>query len=115
MSNGERRGPRRRGIGRVIVTGSSMAPAFLPGDCLLIAYGARRVRPGTVVVVRRPDRLLVKRVAALSGGGEFVTVLGDNRDASTDSARFGPVPRSDVVAVVLLRYRRARRGRRSPG
>ncbi|MDA8342721.1 MAG: nickel-type superoxide dismutase maturation protease [Actinomycetota bacterium] len=95
---------------RVEVAGTSMAPGLLPGDRLAVlgrpawAWG-RLVRPGAVVVVRDPrrrERVLVKRVAGVSGAG--VVVLGDRPEASTDSRDFGPVPRSDVVGVAVYRY-----------
>ena len=82
-----------------------MLPTYRPDDWLLVLYGSRRVRPGDIVVVRRPGALLVKRVASIGQAGE-VTVLSDN-PAGTDSRSFGAVPRVDVVARVLLRYRRA--------
>jgi len=81
-----------------------MTPAFLPGDHLLLGP-PWRVRPGSVVAVtdpRRPDRLMVKRVAAVDG--KSVVVLGDNASASTDSRHFGPVDRRALVGRVLLRY-----------
>lgn len=84
------------------VTGDSMRPALEPGD-RVIAVRARRARAGDLVVVRdprRPERLLVKRVAAVGPHG--VEVVGDNPVASTDSRVFGAVP--VVWGRVLYRY-----------
>ena len=78
-----------------------MAPALLPGDRLLVVAG-RRARPGDVVAVldpRRPDRIIVKRVAAV--GPQGVTVVGDNAAASTDSRAFGPVRPAAVRGRVV--------------
>jgi nickel-type superoxide dismutase maturation protease len=92
---------------RVEVTGDSMWPALRPGDRLLVVRGGR-ARPGDVVTLadpRRPDRVMVKRVAARSSGG--VVVHGDNPAASTDSRHFGPVPR--VRGRAVYRYHPAAR------
>jgi nickel-type superoxide dismutase maturation protease len=89
---------------RVLVEGDSMRPTLEPGDRLL-AIRARRIRAGQLVVVpdpRRPDRLLVKRVAAV--GPAAVSVQGDNAGASTDSRQFGPVSRTAVVGRIVYRY-----------
>lgn len=89
---------------RVVVRGDSMLPALEPGDRLLVRR-TRRVRPGDLAVVadpREPDRLLVKRV--IEAGTDVVVLAGDNADASTDSATFGPVPRSGLIGRAVYRY-----------
>ncbi|CAN5564576.1 hypothetical protein BH23ACT7_BH23ACT7_20480 [soil metagenome] len=94
-----------RRFGRVAVTGSSMAPALLPGDRLLLVR-TRRLRPGDLAVVRdprQPRRSVVKRVAAVGADGA-VDVRGDNAAASTDSRTWGPVPPDLVVGRVRSRY-----------
>jgi nickel-type superoxide dismutase maturation protease len=91
---------------RVIVNGNSMLPGLFPGDRVLV-IPIRRIRPGDVVAVRAPgtpDRLLVKRVAAVNKPAGTVTIVGDNPLASTDSRDFGPVPRSAVVGRAVYRY-----------
>jgi nickel-type superoxide dismutase maturation protease len=88
----------------VQVEGDSMRPALEPGDRLLV-IGRLPVRPGHLVALpdpRRPDRLLVKRVAAV--GGDGVEVRGDNPAASTDSTSFGPVPAASIVGRAVWRY-----------
>jgi nickel-type superoxide dismutase maturation protease len=102
---------------RVAVAERSMLPGLHPGDWLL-ARRTTRIRPGQVVLAwhpKRPGFLLVKRVAWREGDGWWLA--SDNPAAgAADSARFGPVPRENVVAVVLVRYWPLRRGqpRRSP-
>lgn len=94
---------------RVVVRGASMLPTLAPGDRLVVVR-AGRLRPGQLVALRdprRPDRLLVKRVAEVSAGA--VVVRGDNPDASTDSRSFGPVRLTDVVGVAVHRYAPAAR------
>jgi signal peptidase I len=104
---------------RVLVEGDSMSPSLLAGDRLVVVP-VRRPRPGDVVAVRHPRdrcRLLVKRVVDVDIRRDRVTVVGDNRGASTDSREFGPVGRGDVVGRAVYRYAptgregRLRRGR----
>jgi nickel-type superoxide dismutase maturation protease len=102
----------------VEVVGNSMRPALQPGDRLVL-WRVRRARPGDVVAVpdpRRPDRTVVKRVAAASRRG--LTLLGDNPDASTDSRVFGSVGHDTVRGRLVYRYhpveRRRWLGRRYP-
>ena len=102
---------------RTAVEGPSMLPALRAGDWLL-AWRTERVRPGQIVLAwhpERPDLLLVKRVAWREDGGWWLA--SDNAvPGAEDSARFGPVPAGNIVAVVLFRYWPLRRYRplRSP-
>lgn len=88
-----------------------MVPALQPGDWLVVRWRAR-IRPGDVVVARRPDRpalLLVKR--AVRRTGDAWELLGDNPAASDDSRLFGPVPDAFVLGRVVGRYWPLRRRR----
>lgn len=83
-----------------------MQPALAPGDRLLVVP-AFSPRPGHIVAVLDPgdqDRLLVKRVASVDRRQGTISVEGDNRDASTDSRSFGPLPRTAVVGRAVYRY-----------
>src|ERR1700722_17297748 len=93
-----------RRVGKVEVSGASMAPTLRPGDRLLVAR-FRPVRVGDVVAVpdpRHPARLLVKRVAGRSPAGW--DIRGDNPGDSTDSRHFGAVADAAVVGVAVYRY-----------
>jgi nickel-type superoxide dismutase maturation protease len=96
---------------RAAVVERSMEPALQPGDWLLVLRPSRagrppRIRPGHVVVARRPDRtdmLLVKRAARRDAAGWWLE--SDNPGAgAVDSRRFGPVRPELVEGRVLLRY-----------
>ncbi len=102
-------------VRRVEVVGDSMRPALQPGDRLLVLR-TRHVRPGDMVAIadpRKPDRLVIKRLASCSSSE--LTVLGDNPEASTDSRTFGPVTRVALRGRAVYRYfpveRRTRLGR----
>jgi nickel-type superoxide dismutase maturation protease len=109
-----------RSVRRVEVTGSSMAPALLPGDRLVVIGLPWLPQPwpreGMVVALRDPrlpGRILIKRVSAVDRALGTVEVLGDDPEASTDSRVFGPVPRSSLVGRAVYRYAPA--GRSGPG
>ncbi len=93
----------RRWLDVVEVRGSSMAPALLAGDWLVVerwTYARRAPHRHEVVLAldpRDPRRELVKRVAGV--GGEGVRIVGDNAAASTDSETFGGLP------LAALRWR----------
>jgi signal peptidase I len=110
---------------RITVRGRSMAPALLPGERLLfdrLVYVRDRPRAGDVVWVAhplQPELRIVKRVAGVPGDtldgrtlgrGEY-WVLGDNTDESTDSRKFGPVRRRDLLGRAWVRYWPAERWR----
>jgi nickel-type superoxide dismutase maturation protease len=90
----------------VEVRGASMEPALWPGDRLLtLPAWLVGVRPGAVVVVRDPaDRAhpVIKRVHAIVDGR--VDVRGDAAARSTDSRQWGPLPRSSVRRVAIVRW-----------
>jgi nickel-type superoxide dismutase maturation protease len=111
----------RRSAHRVVVSGTSMAPALQPGDRLVVVSvpWVRQPwpRPGDVVAVRDPrqaSRLLVKRVASVRPDAGTLEVAGDAREHSTDSRAFGPVPRSSIVGRAVYRYAPVGRSGRGP-
>lgn len=92
------------GLRAVVVAGDSMHPTLQAGDFCLVRL-TRRLHVGDVVVVRRPDHpdlLVVKRVAARTPAGWWLT--GDNPSASDDSRVFGAAPDDCVVGKLLCRY-----------
>ncbi len=79
-----------------------MVPALAPGEWVVVRRTSSP-RVGSVVVVRRPGRLVVKR--AIRHGDEGWWVEGDNAAASDDSRVFGHVADADVLGEVRWRYR----------
>jgi signal peptidase I len=104
-------------VSPVRVAGDSMEPTLRDGD--LLAVSPLRAEPsfGSIVVVRRAagaedvkrvigtpgDRLRVGPTEMILAAGQFA-VAGDNRRRSTDSRRYDPVSREDLVAVVRACY-----------
>ena len=93
-----------------------MAPALLDGDYLFCSRAIPKA--GDIVLVKRPDRLIVKRLMGTPGddvamGSRGVVrleadqyfVISDNLDLPTiDSRQFGPVSGSDIVGTARVRY-----------
>ena len=82
-----------------------MEPTLRAGDWIVVTDLVRRPKVGEIVLVRDPrdpDRLMLKRVAAVADGS--CRVLGDRPEESTDSRTFGPVPLSNVVGRAVFRY-----------
>lgn len=99
---------------RVAVEGGSMAPELEPDDWL-VAVRTGSIPRGSIVVVEHPERLgfeLVKRLTGVPGdtlgalvlGDDQYWIVGDRPEASTDSRWFGPVGRTAIKGVVVLRY-----------
>lgn len=94
-----------------------MAPTLAAGQLVLVARGLRP-RAGDIAVVDGPNGVaMAKRVSAGPGdeampgwilGPDEWLVLGDNREASTDSREFGSLPTSAIRGKVVLPIRRRR-------
>jgi nickel-type superoxide dismutase maturation protease len=99
---------------RVRIVGPSMEPALRNGDWWVVRRGGRP-GPGAVVLMRhprRPDALIVKRLAHRTQAGWWV--LGDQPERSEDSRQFGEVPDACIVGRLVWRYRRGPRAGGAP-
>ena len=75
-----------------------MLPTLRPGQTLLISQFSRP-KVGDVVLAIQNNREVVKRISAISNGGQ-VTLMGDNKAASTDSRSLGTVTITKIHGVV---------------
>ncbi|MBC7463868.1 MAG: S26 family signal peptidase [Actinobacteria bacterium] len=92
-------------LGTVAVAGDSMAPTYMPGDWLLVKWGGRFKLGNTVVIEQeeRPGVFLIKRFIREEDGKYWVE--GDS-ESSTDSRKWGAIPKEEIVGRVLFRIRR---------
>jgi len=80
------------------VVGVSMAPTLLPGTVVL-GVRPHRLKRGDLVIIQHEGLDKVKRVKDVSH--DYVFVVGDNLEASTDSRHFGWLPLRAVAARVV--------------
>ena len=104
-----------------LVSGASMESTFQNGNYLIvdeISYHLRAPKKNEVVIFRYPkdpSKFFIKRIIGLPG--ESVTengkttfldndeyfVMGDNRDASSDSRIWGPVKEDLIIGRAFIR------------
>lgn len=86
-------------ISKFTVTGNSMHPALNPGQDVLSINWFVNPKIGDIVVIKKSGKEMVKRVEKIEG--DWVFVIGDNKDESTDSRHFGPIKKDHVVGKVI--------------
>jgi nickel-type superoxide dismutase maturation protease len=95
-----------------MVEGPSMEPCLPDGAwVVLLPRPGRMPRVGQIVVAEHPLRpgfALIKRVASVDRSRGLVWLAGDNREESTDSEDFGPLPVRLVVGAVVAILRPGR-------
>jgi signal peptidase I len=103
---------------KVEVRGDSMSPNYNDGDWLLFRLLPAKSKAdelvGKVVLIQRrsnlgEDFLQVKRVIKVHNHNDEaqIWVEGDNKDKSTDSRSWGALDSDEVIAKLVIRYRRA--------
>jgi nickel-type superoxide dismutase maturation protease len=80
------------------VVGPSMLPTYQP-DQVLVGWCWTAPRPGQVIVAWQDGRVVVKRLERLEPAGLWL--VGDNAAASTDSRRWGLVPRRQFEGIII--------------
>lgn len=81
------------------VVGDSMKPALFAGDIVVIKK-SNNIQKGDIVMASHNGREIIKRVQKITK--KRVTLVGDNKKASTDSRTFGSLPRKDITGVAVF-------------
>lgn len=77
-----------------------MYPALKTDQEVLIWCWFYKPKVGDIVVIRKNNKDMVKRIQKVSGRKYFIE--GDNKRESTDSRSFGPVDKSEIVGKVVF-------------
>jgi hypothetical protein len=86
---------------RWVPAGMNTVPGLPPGAWCIVDRWSRGLRVGSDVFVDGPNGVLLSRVTALDAA--TVTVQHPNPNAFwSDSRTFGPLPRSSVLATVMV-------------
>lgn len=65
------------------------------------AYLWNKPRVGDIVVIKKDGKEMVKRVQSIYDREIFVE--GDNEKESTDSRKFGPIKKEQIIGKVIWR------------
>lgn len=76
-----------------------MLPTLKPGQDVLVLCWFYRLKVGDIVAIKVDGKEMIKRVHKVSDRDTYV--LGDNEKMSTDSRKFGPIKRSQIVGKVI--------------
>jgi nickel-type superoxide dismutase maturation protease len=85
------------------ISGNSMSPTFSDGEEILVnrlSYILKKPKVRDIVAVKDPrdKKILIKRISRIEHGKYFV--VGDNKEHSTDSRKFGMIEKTDIVGKV---------------
>lgn len=96
------------------MSGDSLTPEYREGDFVIITkipFFLYQLKVGDVVAFRHPDYgTLIKKVAAISAGGDEIFVIGTH-EHSVDSRHFGTLQRADLMGKVIWHIRKPGEGR----
>lgn len=85
---------------RFTVFGDSMLPTLKRGQDVLVWCWFYTPKIGDIVAIKVQGKEMIKRVRQMSSDrGTFV--LGDNEKISTDSRKFGPIKKEQIIGKVI--------------
>lgn len=76
-----------------------MLPTLKPGQDVLVWCWFIKPKKGDIVAIKVNGKEMIKRIQKMDGRTYFV--LGDNEKESTDSRKFGPIKRSQIIGQVI--------------
>lgn len=76
-----------------------MLPTLKPGHDVLVWCWFYTPKVGDLVAVKVNGKEIIKRLQTIRDRGYFV--MGDNQKMSTDSRKFGPIKRSQIIGKVI--------------
>lgn len=79
-----------------------MLPTLKSGQdvlCFNWAYFFTKPKKGDIVVIRHEGKDMIKRIHYCRD--HDINVLGDNEKESTDSRKFGPIQKSQIIGKVI--------------
>jgi len=91
-------------LSRFKIAGHSMSPTFSEDDSVLVSSLPLlffKPKIGDVVVFEKYNRFYIKRIDKIENEKYFL--VGDNKNDSFDSRRFGSVKRSQIKGKVILK------------
>lgn len=84
---------------RFTVHGNSMLPKLKAGQDVLVWCWFYTPKVGDIVVIKVNGKEMIKRVQKTDDRRIFV--VGDNEKESTDSRKFGPINRKQIIGKVI--------------
>ena len=89
------------------ISGHSMMPILPPNTLVLGWCWTNKFSEGSVVIFRHDGKEKIKRIDRIGLKGRLF-VVGEHKEASTDSRHFGPIDPKYVMARVILPNTRPR-------
>jgi len=76
-----------------------MLPTLKPGQDVLVWCWFNRYKVGDIVAIKVNGKEMVKRIQ--TSVDRHIVVRGDNEKESTDSRKFGPIKKEQIIGKVI--------------